>query len=280
MPDGSKGFSLLILITAEFTPHPARLRLHADRRRRPARRSTASSNVEAADATGAHRRDRTACSSPRTSSPTHRASSATSAVFPPRRGRFLLGPMAKLGWGTPTLHHASVGVIIEMPRSTSRFSACSRSRCRTRRPTLLRLQVELRRADRRRHKLLASTRSLFDSPRPVHHARRRLRRCSAELGRPRNFVVERRRVPPRYTPPPLRSRPAAAAPCSLLNEVVRADPRRERTSPSRRTRCSSAPGRALLRARASSTSRGTSASTPSSSSTRSSSASSFRSRSR
>ena len=37
------------------------------------------------------------------------------AIFPPYVGRFLIGPMAKLGWGTPTLVSVSLGVIIEIP---------------------------------------------------------------------------------------------------------------------------------------------------------------------
>lgn len=35
--------------------------------------------------------------------------------FPPRQGKFLIGPMVKLGWGTPTLISAAVGIIIEIP---------------------------------------------------------------------------------------------------------------------------------------------------------------------
>src|SRR6185369_1127140 len=35
-------------------------------------------------------------------------------IFPPYEGRFLIGPMAKLGWGTPPLVTASIGVIIEI----------------------------------------------------------------------------------------------------------------------------------------------------------------------
>jgi hypothetical protein len=37
------------------------------------------------------------------------------AIFPPYVGKFLIGPMAKLGWGTPTLISVSLGVIIEIP---------------------------------------------------------------------------------------------------------------------------------------------------------------------
>ncbi len=37
------------------------------------------------------------------------------AIFPPQANTFLIGPMAKLGWGTPTLISGSLGVIIEIP---------------------------------------------------------------------------------------------------------------------------------------------------------------------
>ena len=51
-----------------------------------------------------------------TSSRTRRGSSATCARSSRRsEGTFLIGPMAKLGWGTPTLVSLSLGVIIEIP---------------------------------------------------------------------------------------------------------------------------------------------------------------------
>ena len=37
-------------------------------------------------------------------------------VFPPHEDRFLMGPMGKLGWGTPTLISLEVGLILEIPR--------------------------------------------------------------------------------------------------------------------------------------------------------------------
>jgi hypothetical protein len=36
-------------------------------------------------------------------------------IFPPEEGTFLIGPMAKIGWGTPVLISLSLGVIIEIP---------------------------------------------------------------------------------------------------------------------------------------------------------------------
>ena len=35
--------------------------------------------------------------------------------FPPREGTFLIGPMVRIGWGTPTLASVSLGIIIEIP---------------------------------------------------------------------------------------------------------------------------------------------------------------------
>jgi hypothetical protein len=37
------------------------------------------------------------------------------AIFPPQQGTFLIGPMAKIGWGEPALISLSLGVIIEIP---------------------------------------------------------------------------------------------------------------------------------------------------------------------
>jgi Family of unknown function (DUF6603) len=37
------------------------------------------------------------------------------AVFPPMMGRFVFGPMLKLGWGVPSLIIANIGVVLELP---------------------------------------------------------------------------------------------------------------------------------------------------------------------
>ena len=41
--------------------------------------------------------------------------STLDALFPSAPGRFLFGPMALIGWGTPTLLTAAIAVIIELP---------------------------------------------------------------------------------------------------------------------------------------------------------------------
>ncbi|MFG2874552.1 DUF6603 domain-containing protein [Streptomyces sp. NPDC048337] len=37
------------------------------------------------------------------------------AFFPPEDGTFLVGPMAKIGWGTPALLRISLGIVVEIP---------------------------------------------------------------------------------------------------------------------------------------------------------------------
>jgi hypothetical protein len=37
-------------------------------------------------------------------------------VFPPHEDRFLIGPMGKLGWGTPTIISLEIGLLLEIPR--------------------------------------------------------------------------------------------------------------------------------------------------------------------
>jgi hypothetical protein len=37
------------------------------------------------------------------------------SIFPVQKGQFVVGPMAKFGWGTPTLLRLSVGVVLQLP---------------------------------------------------------------------------------------------------------------------------------------------------------------------
>ncbi len=115
MPDGSDGFSLIIIITAEFGTGiqlgfgftllgvGGLLGLN-----RTMRLDALAEGVR----TGA------------TESimfPTNVVENAPKIIsdlrnfFPVEVGKFLIGPMAKLGWGTPTLISISLGIIIEIP---------------------------------------------------------------------------------------------------------------------------------------------------------------------
>lgn len=115
MPDGSRGFSLLIILTAEFPGglqlgygftllavgglvglnRTMRLQALLDGVRTGAIESVMFPRDIVANAP--------------------RILSDLRAFFPPEQDRFLIGPMAKVGWGTPTLISVSVGVIIEIP---------------------------------------------------------------------------------------------------------------------------------------------------------------------
>lgn len=62
------------------------------------------------------------------------------AFFPPQQGKFLIGPMLKIGWGTPTLVSISVGVIIEIPGNIA-IVGVLRVALPTEEATILNLQV-------------------------------------------------------------------------------------------------------------------------------------------
>jgi hypothetical protein len=115
MPDGSEGFSLLIIIVSEFPP----IQL-----------SFGFTLIGVGGLLGLNRtvlldelqvgvRDGSLNS---ILFPTDVVANATriigdlKRIFPPQDGHFLIGPMAKLGWGTPTLISLSLGLILDIPR--------------------------------------------------------------------------------------------------------------------------------------------------------------------
>ncbi|WP_028926217.1 DUF6603 domain-containing protein [Pseudonocardia acaciae] len=116
MPDGSKGFSLLIVITAEFGGGGIQLGfgftllavggliglnrgMNLEELVRGVRAGSIDSVMFPRDVVA---------NAPRILSDLRR-------FFPPEEGTFLIGPMAKIGWGTPTLVSISLGVIVEIP---------------------------------------------------------------------------------------------------------------------------------------------------------------------
>ncbi len=115
MPDGSRGFSLLIIITADFGTGiqlsfgftllavGGLLGLNRTMLFQPLMDGVKSGAIQSV----MFPRDVIA-NAPRIISDLR-------ALFPPQDGTFLIGPMAKIGWGTPTLISLSLGVIIEIP---------------------------------------------------------------------------------------------------------------------------------------------------------------------
>jgi hypothetical protein len=113
MPDGSDGFSLLVIISAEFTVQlgfgftlngvGGLLGLNRTVRLDALRDGVRTGAIESI------------------MFPTDIVANAPKiisdlrVIFPPEQGTFLIGPMAKLGWGTPSLITLSLGVIVEIP---------------------------------------------------------------------------------------------------------------------------------------------------------------------
>lgn len=115
LPDGSKGFSLLVIISAEgfapiqlgfgFTLNGVGGLLGINR----------TANVEALRA-GLRNGALDAILFP--SDPVRHASQliqTLNTVFPAAPDRYLFGPMAKIGWGTPTILTIDLGLILELP---------------------------------------------------------------------------------------------------------------------------------------------------------------------
>jgi hypothetical protein len=115
LPDGQAGFSLLVIITAEFNPGIQLgfgFALSGVGGILGLNRVLLLEPLAAGVRTGAVNsilfpRDVVA-NAPRILSDLR-------TIFPPHQGTFLVGPMAKIGWGTPTLISVSLGVIVEIP---------------------------------------------------------------------------------------------------------------------------------------------------------------------
>ncbi len=115
MPDGSDGFSLLIILSAEFgTPFQLGFgfTLNAVGGLLGLNRTMELEHIAVGVRTGAIDSvmfpDDLIANAPKIISDLRE-------FFPPQADTFLIGPMAKLGWGTPSLVTASLGIIIEIP---------------------------------------------------------------------------------------------------------------------------------------------------------------------
>lgn len=114
MPDGSSGFSLLIIISVEFQPIQLGFGFTLNGLggliglNRTMRIDQLAEGVRTGAVESVMFPHDIIANAPRIISDLKR-------FFPPENGIFLIGPMAKLGWGTPSLITASLGVIIEIP---------------------------------------------------------------------------------------------------------------------------------------------------------------------
>jgi hypothetical protein len=116
MPDGSTGFSLLVVITAEFGGGGIQLGYGFTLLAVGGILGLNRGMNLAALVEGVRTGSIESIMFPRdvvANAP--RILSDLRAFFPPEQGTFLIGPMAKIGWGTPTLVSVSLGVIVEIP---------------------------------------------------------------------------------------------------------------------------------------------------------------------
>lgn len=138
------------------------------------------------------------------------------AFFPPHEGTFLIGPMAKLGWGTPTLVSASLGVIIEIPGNVAILGKL-RIALPTDDEAVLVLQIAFVGAlelDKRRLWFFAT---LFDS-RVLFITLEGEFGLLMDYGDNPNFVLSAGGFHPQFEPPPLPFPSLARVALTLVNE--------------------------------------------------------------
>lgn len=114
LPDGSKGFSLLVIISAEFPP----IQLGFGFVLTGVGGLFGANRTMVLDVLRAGIKNRTLDSVLFPKNPVANAAKIISdlqSVFPPVSGRFVFGPMAILGWGTPTLLTVELGIVLELP---------------------------------------------------------------------------------------------------------------------------------------------------------------------
>jgi hypothetical protein len=124
------------------------------------------------------------------------------ALFPPKEGTFLIGPMAKLGWGTPTLVRVSLGIIVEVPGATTAVVGVLKVALPTEDTPLILLQVNFAGAFEPDKKRVYFFASLFDS-RVLFITIEGELGLLIDWGDDANFVVSVGGFHPRFSPPPL-----------------------------------------------------------------------------
>ncbi len=201
MPDGSRGFSLLIIITAEFGTGiqlgfgftllavGGLIGLNRTVRLQPLMEGVRTGAVNSI------------------MFPTDVVANAPKiisdlrTIFPPQEGTFLIGPMAKLAWGTPPLVTLSLGIIIEIPGNVAIIGVL-RIALPADEVAILVLQVNFAGAiefDRQRIYFFAA---LFES-RILFMSIEGEMSALVAFGDDANFVVSVGGFHPRFNPPPL-----------------------------------------------------------------------------
>jgi hypothetical protein len=216
MPDGSDGFSLLIIITAEFNPPfqlgygftlmavGGLLGLNRTMLLEPLREGVRTGSINSIMFP-----QNVVENAPR-------IISDLKAVFPPKEGTFLIGPMGKLGWGTPTLISLSFGLIIEIPGNIAILGVL-KIVLPDEDETLIKIQVNFVGTLDFDKKMLAFDASLFDS-RILFMTLEGDMAVRLKWGDNPDFILTVGGFHPSYTPPPLALPTLRRLSISILNE--------------------------------------------------------------
>ncbi len=162
IPDGSSGFSLLIIITADFTPiqlgfgftlmgvggllglnRTARIDVLREGIKTNALKSILFPEDVVANI--------------------NRIVSDITQVFPPRMDHFIIGPMAKIGWGTPAIIMLEVGLLLEIPEPRIAILGVLKALLPDEGSELLKLQINFLGVIDFQNKYISFDASLYDS---------------------------------------------------------------------------------------------------------------------
>lgn len=217
LPDGSKGFSLLVIITVEFgtgiqlgfgftllgvggllgLSRTAKIEALKDGVRTGAIESVMFPQDVIANAP--------------------RIISDLRNFFPPVKDIFLVGPMAKIGYGTPTLLSVSLGVILEFPSVNITILGVLKVALPDENADILRLQVNFIGRLEPSNQVMWFYAQLFDS-RVLFITLEGGMGLLINWGSNANFVVSVGGFHPRYSPPPLPFPEPPRIAVSILNE--------------------------------------------------------------
>lgn len=124
------------------------------------------------------------------------------SFFPTQEGTFLIGPMVKIGWGTPTLLSLSMGIIIELPDPIITILGVIKVVLPTEEASVLKLQVNFIGRIEFSNKLAWFYAELYDS-RVLFITLEGGMGVLVNWGDQPNFVVSVGGFHPDFTPPPL-----------------------------------------------------------------------------
>jgi hypothetical protein len=161
-PDGHQGFAFLVLVTAEFAPIQLGFgfTLLGVGGLLSVNRTLDTPALMAGVKTGAVN---SIMFPQNIVANINRIASDIKTLFPLAEGHFIVAPMGKLGWGTPTLMSLEIGVILDIPQPAVTIIGVLRINLPTEEAALLKLQVNFAGGIDFGRSLLWFNASLFDS---------------------------------------------------------------------------------------------------------------------